>query len=183
MRKLKQRELLRFFPRNWKKIWKLPAGKRMLVQNLCEEHLEAGKANYKLQDLKIYDLPPLKKHQPLYDGGYDKFVTRGHANAMVRNGIRTMDSNALRFKYFPGDRWIDHEYWRERIYHRTVHSEKLRLNRANRRRLRQRIHKEQEDFDWSLEERIEQGLLWDRSYFHRRNKHQIKTSTHERKQA
>ena len=176
MRKLKQRELLRFFPRNWKKIWKLPQQKRDFVQALCQERFEASKAYYKLQDLNLHDLPPLKKLSPLYDGGYNKFVSRGHANAMIRAGIRIMDNNALRFKYFPGNRWIDWEYWRENSYHRTVHSEKLRLNRSNRRRLRQCIHKEQADFDWSFEERIESWLLSERSYFHR-SKHQTKTNT------
>lgn len=169
MRKLKQRELLRFFPRKVAKVRGTP--KWDFVMDLWSAANEARKNSFALRNLN--DLPPLKKHQPLYDGGYDKFVSRGHANTMVRAGIRIMDNNALRFKYFPGDRWIDHEYWRKKIYHRTVHSEKLRLNRANRRRLRQCIRKEQEDFDWSFEERIEQSLFWERSYFHR-SKHQTK---------
>ena len=172
MRKLKERELLRFFPRKIAKIRK--TFKWRFVMDLWVEASEACLAAFKLRNL--HDFPSLKSHKPLYDGGYDKIVSRGHANAMIRAGIRIMDNNALRFKYFPGNRWIDWEYWRENSYHRTVHSEKLRLNRSNRRRLRQCIHKEQADFDWSFEERIESWLLSERSYFHR-SKHQTKTNT------
>lgn len=167
MRKLKQRELLKFFPRKVAKVRGTP--KWDFAMDLWSAANEARKASFALRNLD--DLPPLKKHQPLHDGGYDKFVSRGHANAMVQAGIRIMDNGCLRFKYFPGDRWIDNEYWRENVSRVSVHSEKLRLNRANRRRLRQCIHKEQEDFDCSFEERVESGLLWERSYFHRRNKH------------
>ena len=140
--------------------------------DLWVEASEARLAAFKLRNL--HDFPSLKSHKPLYDGGYDKIVSRGHANAMVQAGIRTMDNNCLRFKYFPGDCWIDWEYWKEPVSRKSVHSEKLRLNRANRRHLRQCIQKEQEDFEFVHEERIESELIFMRSYFHRRNKHQTK---------